>query len=168
MSGGSPAACGAFGNACMVCAPGFLCVSGGCAVDPASRWNVVLEYVEVSSTYYTGEAWDALGGAPDPFVEVYVGSETATPARSGSSTDVFSVTYDGAPTATNARADALQSYLGFEVMDEDVSSNDRVGGCRYTGLVDAVFSGGTQTLDCPRDAATMNSGFTLYWHLERF
>ena len=32
-------------------------------------------------------------------------------------------------------------------------------------LPDASFAGGTQTVSCPVDAATMNSGFTLTFHL---
>lgn len=168
LGGASTAGCGSGGNVCMACAPGFLCAGATCEVDGASRWNLVLEYLEVSSTYYTDEAWDGFGGAPDPFVVVLAGSTPSIIGRSGTATDVFAVSYDGTPVATDVRADLLQAYLTFRAFDEDVTSNDRVGECGLVGLPDAAFAGTTQILDCPRDAVTLESGFTLYWHLERF
>jgi hypothetical protein len=153
----------------MDCGPSFLCSAGACVVDPASSWNVVLEMLEVPTTDYTGAAWDAFGGAPDPFVEVRVGSDTATPSESGSATDTFTVAYDGSPTASDVRADALQTYLSFNVYDYDpTSANDWIGGGRYTGLEESVFTGGTQMLEFGPNPMNMSSGFTLYWHLERF
>ncbi len=151
----------------MVCGPSFVCTSGSCSVDPASRWNVVLESLTVPMDDYTGATWDPLGGLPDPFVEIRVGSDT-TPSTSGVANDTLTTTYDGGPTATNVRADALRAVLDFEVWDQDTSSNNLIGRCQYTDLPEGPFSGGSQTLTCPVDASTMNSGFTLNWHLERF
>lgn len=141
-------------------------------MDAVSRWSVVVDRVEVSSTYYTGEAWDAFGGAPDPFVQVRVGSETAMPRRTAAGGDVFAVSFDGSPLLTDQRADALQTYLRFDVFDEDTAAHDFVGACYYAPgvapLPAAAFAGILQVVDCPRDATSMNSGFTVEWHLEPF
>jgi hypothetical protein len=137
-------------------------------VDPASRWSVVLERLDVNTTDTSGAAWDVLGGAPDPFVEVRVGSATATPQRSGVGTDTFAVTFSGGATASNLRADSISAYLYFEAWDEDTTSNDSIGRCAYRDISEAVFGGATQTLTCGRDVSTVNAGFTLTWHLERF
>jgi hypothetical protein len=128
----------------------------------------VLESLTVATTNTLGEAWDALGGAPDPYVEIRVASESAPPFISGTGSDAFEVTFTGGPTATDLRADALLTHLDFTVMDSDATSNDFMGRCVYAPLPPTTFDGTTQTLDCGFDAATMNSGFTLTWHLERF
>ena len=168
VSGASPSGCGSGGNACMICGPSFICAAGACSVDPASRWKVVLETLRVPTTDYARSAWDPFGGAPDPFVEIRVGSDTATPARSGSGTDTFTVNFSGGATATNVRADTLRTLLRFDVLDYDsTSANDFIGACRAT-VDERVFVGTTQTRMCPVDAATRNSGFTLTWHLTRF
>lgn len=121
----------------------------------------------MSPTYYTGEAWDGLGGAPDPIIRVYVVSDTTTPSVQNGPDDVFTSTYDGTPVMTNVRASDMLTLLEFAVYDEDVTDSDFVGAC--LGLVDDfAFSGSSQTVECPVDAASMNSGFTLRWHVERF
>lgn len=128
---------------------------------------MVLGTLTVESTRYDGQAWDAFGGAPDPFVGVIIGSATATPFYSGAGSDTFTVMFTGGATATNVRADALQAYLGLDVWDEDVSSHDWVGGC-YTTVTQAAFTGAMQTMTCARVPSEMQSGFTLTWRLARF
>jgi hypothetical protein len=153
----------------MVCSPSFLCSGGACAVDPASRWNVVLDSLEVASTEFTGLAWDPLGGAPDPIVQVRVVSDTAIPVVENGPDDVFSITYTAAPRTTNVRASDLLTLLRFDVFDEDSDANDFIGACRVSAsTVTAAFSESSQFLNCPPDESTRNSGFTLGWHLERF
>jgi len=138
-------------------------------VDPASRWNVVLDSLDVASTEYTGLAWDPFGGAPDPIVQVRVGSDTATPVIENGPDDVFSITYTSAPRTTNVRASDLLTLLRFDVFDEDSDTNDFIGACRISAsTVTAAFSESPQFLNCPIEASTRNSGFTLGWHLERF
>lgn len=121
--------------------------------------------VSVQPQTTTGEAWDAFGGAPDPFVTAYVGSDTNAVGRTATANDTFSARYD-AVVGNALRADAIQAYLAFEVSDEDVSSNDRIGGCFITSTADA-FSGASLTADCPRNPATGNAGFSLVWRLQR-
>jgi len=167
LGGNSASACGAAGAACLDCGPGHLCSSGGCVVDPASRWNIVVESVSVNAQTASGEAWDAFGGAPDPVVNVYVGTQTGYVGSTPAAADVFAATFD-ARVATDQRAEAMQTYLAFEVMDEDTSAHDRVGRCAYSGtLSDAPFTGASQTVDCERSPADDQAGFELRWHLER-
>lgn len=174
VTGASPGACGSGGSACMVCSPGFLCSTGTCSVDPASRWSVVLESLTVPATRYDGAGWDTIGGNPDPLVALVIGSSTATPVNSGSASDSYSVTFTGGPTAMDVRADALQAYLGFNVRDDDSpAASESIGYCVFdpasgSPLPAAAFTEATQTLNCGIDAPTMNSGFMLTWHLERF
>lgn len=66
--------------------------------------------LSVSSTTLAGDAWDTFGGAPDPFVQSVIGSETAPRQSSRVADDAFSVTYTTAPLASGARADQLQAY----------------------------------------------------------
>lgn len=122
----------------------------------------------VSTQNTSGGAWDALGGAPDPFIEVRIGSEFATPYLSGAGSDTFTVNFTGGATATGERADAIWSVLDFTAWDEDATTDDAIGRCFYSGLSDAVFSGRTETLICDRNVSSGQAGFTLTWHLERF
>ncbi len=70
--------------------------------------------------------------------------------------------------AANVRADTLMTYLELSVSDEDTASYERIGSCNVTGDVPLAFGGSTITTTCPLDRPTMNSGFTVRWHLERF
>jgi hypothetical protein len=127
----------------------------------------VLETLTVPPRPIGGGDWDAFGGAPDPFVEVRVGSLSSASVRSSVGDNTYTVNFVGGPTVTNVRADSLYTLLRFDVFDLDTSFHDFVGACSYTMLEEA-FTGGSQTLSCPVNAATDNSGFTLRWHLERF
>lgn len=127
----------------------------------------MLDSLTVSSTNYAGAAWDIGGGAPDPVVDIRVASDTATPTRVNGPDDVFSITYVSSNAATNIRASDLQAELRFDALDEDVTDYEFIGACRFT-VGDATFTGSQQTVACPVDASTMNSGFTLRFHLEQF
>lgn len=168
LSGTSASACNTNGNGCVDCGPDGACVAGVCMFDPASRWNIVLETVSVSTTNTLGEAWDAFGGAPDPFVEVRVGAGETLVGTSGAGSDVFAVSFTGGATATDQRADALGQGLRFDVHDLDTTVHDFVGACVRTGIGRTDLLGGTQTMDCPRAVSSGNAGFTLTWHFERF
>jgi len=152
----------------MICSPSFLCAAGACVVDPASRWNVVVDSVTAPTTDYNRAAWDPGGGAPDLYVEVRVGSATATPTRTAEGLDTFTTRFTGA-SAMNLRADDLQTLLRFDALDADFDAPDFIGACSYTSLEQSVFmDSSVRVLTCSSDAATRNSGFTAEWHLERF
>lgn len=168
LGGNSSAACGVGGLECVDCGPDGICVDGGCALDPASRWNVVLDDLSVAATRYDGAPWDTIGGNPDPYVTVRVGSTSATPVASGVANNAYNVTYDGGATVQGARADALLAYLRFDVFDDDSPASAELIGACFVNLGGGEFSGGLQTADCPVDASSGNSGYLLHWHLERY
>lgn len=171
-SGSTALLCGTGGAACTACRAREVCTGGACVVDPASFWAVVLDTIRLDTTDYTGAAWDSFGGAPDPLVYVRVGSATAPQGSVDGPDDVFIITYTTANRIGFLRADALLTYLRFEIYDEDVASNDGV--CTYTysaassPLQSSAFTGTTQTSTCTRDPARMISGMTLTWHLVPF
>lgn len=166
LGGASAAACGLSGVACVDCGPGWVCSGGGCAVDPASRWAVIVVDATIPERTVAGETWDAFGGAPDTFVEVRIGSATATPASSSDQDDTLMPVWNETVVAS-ARADELKRLLRFDLTDRDATTHDFIGACFYEGLDDAMFSGANVTLTCPRDVATNNAGFTLRWRLAR-
>ncbi len=57
-------------NKCGSCASFETCNSATntCSINPNSTWFLAVESAKIASTKTTGEAWDSLGGAPDPFV----------------------------------------------------------------------------------------------------
>lgn len=116
--------------------------------------------------HHSGAAWDAFGGAPDPIVEVYVGSETNRVAVFNGPDDTFRITFTNARVG-GLRASDLRNLLLFMVYDEDVSDYEYIGGCFYRGLDDTVWAGEPQVLICGRESASNNSGFVLRWRLER-
>jgi hypothetical protein len=148
-------------------------VSSACVIDPASRWNVVLEDLSVPALGCAGIGWDSTFSATpneaDPAVSISVGSDA--PVMSGSGTDTSYVTWDGTATVTNVRADALQAYLSFRVDDVDVSSNDVIGDCFVpSAQVTAAFDSASQTSNCPANctSASVAGWGPLHWHLERY
>ena len=168
LAGSATNACGGGGGICLDCGSGTLCEGSACAVDPASRWNILVDSYELSSSV-TGSAWDAFGGAPDPVLRVYSPTESTLVGTVNGPDDVFSSSFASPrPAGMNLRADALLGYLEFRMLDEDVSDFEFVGACLLNGMVPEAFGGRIVTSVCPRDASTLNSGFEVRWHLERF
>lgn len=165
LGGTATDACGAGGGLCIDCGAGRTCSAAACAIDPASRWDIVVISATLPTIEYTGEAWDGLGGAPDPFVVAQVGSDTATPTRTSTVNDVFTATYNEV-IATGVRADALQAFLAFYVYDEDATANDLVGACRWE-IRETDFDGGEIAMTCEPNPAAMMSGFSLRFWLRR-
>lgn len=113
--------CGAdgCGGVCGVCGRGFRCGdSGGCEVDPASRWVITAISGTVATAGAAG-AWDPFGGAPDPQVCITLnGQRACTPYAS----DTFSPTWNFAFSA--ATAEALQAGIMTSYLDYDTGSAD--------------------------------------------
>lgn len=164
LGGNSASACGAAGRACLDCGPGHLCRSGACVIDSASRWDLIVESATVHAQTASGEAWDAFGGAPDPFINIYVGGETMLAGRTPTADDTFEATFD--TRIPNQRADALRAFLSFQAIDEDATSDDIIGHC-FVELGDLEFDGATRRMECPRAPSENQAGFTLRWRLER-
>lgn len=77
---------------------------------------------KVATKSPAGEAWDALGRAPDPFVCLTIGtSRTCTSTVKDSFQPVWNEQF---PAAT---ATALRSGVIVVISDEDIASNDPIG-----------------------------------------
>ena len=164
-SGDVDTACGTGGGVCLDCGSHGVCSMGMCYVAPASMWTVVVDSVTLTTTDYTGAPWDPTSG-PDPLVWVRVGSATATPTPVNGPDDTLSITYTAGNRIPAARADAIYTFLRFEIYDEDLTANDGV--CNYTYDMGAGFdfSSTENTAVCTQDAARMISAMTLTWHIE--
>ena len=151
-----------------MCSGDFACdyILQSCTLGYGTTWGISIDDVTVSPTNYLGSAWDAFGGAPDPKVCVWVASDT-TSHCTGSATDVFTTTFLPGVTTTAAPAD-IAATLGFAVYDVDVSSDDRVGSCHTTFDSSNPLPTTPLTMTCPVEAATMNSGFTVHYHLSPY
>src|SRR5262245_31995324 len=65
------------GNCLAGCQRGFKCSVGACTLDPSGLWTLTVTSGKVATKSPAGEAWDALGGAPDPFVCLTIGTSRA-------------------------------------------------------------------------------------------
>jgi hypothetical protein len=169
--GACPSDCGACPTCFPSCAPGFNCEGTTCVLDPASRWTLVIDGGTTAPLPCGGSpGWDStFSSTPcegDPIVYVWVGDSTATPTRTASTVDTCSIR--PGTVAVDVRADELQAYLYFRVEDEDVTSNDSLGGC-FVPVPASAFEGFTQTITCPANCTTAtDAGWgPIQWHLER-
>lgn len=161
-SGFNACACGS-GGCAPACGRGYTCSGSTCIVDSAALWDVDLIHLHVPSADYAGATFDTFGGLPDPLVCVTAGSASATADCTAEMDNVLDVDYAARGT-TGGTAAQLRAYLKFQVDDYDAgSTNDFIGACTVT-ITEASFSG-VQTVNCPADAATTNSGFTLTYQL---
>lgn len=101
-----------------------------------------------------GEDWDYPGGLPDPFVTIYVGSSSSAVGATTANANTLSPVWN--EYVPDLRADELGAYLGFEVWDEDLSSNDVIGTCAFG--VDVEF----ETPELPYTASCGAATITYY------
>jgi hypothetical protein len=89
-----------------------------------------------------GEAWDAFGGAPDPFVVVYLNGSVVL--QTAEAADTFSASYsESADVVIPAGA-----RVEVEVWDSDISDDDWILGCAADPLTaDFLRGGGFQCSD---------------------
>ncbi len=125
--GSTAAACGKNAATCSACGSGQICkVNQTCGVDPESEWVVQPVSATIRSTGSDGSAWDALGGAPDPYCTLYCPA-TATSATSSTAyqDDVFMVTWSTGGCTMKAK-DLMSIGFKLGVYDDDVSDDDVV------------------------------------------
>ena len=126
-------------NKCGSCASYEMCNSATntCSINPNSTWFLAVENAKIASTKTTGEAWDAFGGAPDPFVMIDLRKTTTKQ-------DTFSPTWGEG--ATYTAATLTGTGVSLSVYDEDVSANDSIGGPSTVRLTEADFRRGLITI----------------------
>lgn len=89
-------------------------------------WLVQPVSATIRSTDSNSEAWDALGGAPDPYCDLYCPSTSTTitsytPFRD----DVFMVTWSSGGCTMKAK-DLMSVGFKIGVYDDDASSDDTI------------------------------------------
>lgn len=138
------------GGSCGTCAKGFTCDGARlCSLDSAAVWEIrFIDGAVDSEKKPDGTSWDALGGAPDPFVCVTLSGDTK-PRCSTAPSDTFKPVWNysaGSVTAGVAK-------LGFDVGlydDDSPASPDVIGTSGHidvllsnfkTGVVDITWKG---------------------------
>ena len=160
LGGDASTACGSLGNACIDCGTNRLCSNGDCAVDPISRWDVLVRKGTVNQYNASFEAWDSFGGLPDAMAEVTVGF---SPDVESGSTSVYqdSLTpWWNEVVLSDVKADSIKDRMKLEVFDADVSFNDSMGSCTFYPT-DEVFDGLAHEYDCARDTGAEKAGFKV-------
>jgi len=95
------------------------------------RYRLTTFSVKVAETKSNGNAWDAVGGRPDPFITVLV---DGTPADTCLLKDVFT----GQCTSEKVITLTENSSLQVQVFDKDLSENDLIG----TASLDNIMTAG--------------------------
>lgn len=128
---GTPAVCGP-------CRDFEVCTAAGrCAVDRDRTWVLGVADAIISSKKPSGEAWDAFGGAPDPFVTIG-GGRTATVQ------DSFRPVWNVGERFLAAQL--LDQGVTVQVWDEDVAENDAITQPTLLRLGEADFAAGRRTI----------------------
>jgi len=131
------------GNCALGCNPGFKCSAGACALDPSGMWVMTVTSGKVSPQSPAGDAWDAFGGAPDPFVCLTIGTSRSC---TRTAQDTFQPSWNERfPAAT---ATAYLSGVTVSMVDEDLSSNDPICGPNVVPVKEGNFLLGQWTPVC--------------------
>ncbi len=132
------------------CKRGFKCSLASCVLDPYSLWIPTVTSGKVASKKASGDAWDTLGGAPDPYVCLTIGSR-----RSCTTTvkDSFQPYWNEAfPAAT---ALTLMDGVTVSIVDEDLANNDGICGPNVVPVTQPSFQTGQWSLSCDEGSFTV-------------
>ena len=126
-------------NQCGSCTAYELCNSATntCGINPSSTWFLAMDRAQIVSTKSTGDAWDAFGGAPDPFM-ILDTRQTTTKQ------DTFTPSWQEGSTYTAATLTG--SGVSVTVYDDDAASNDLIGGPSTVRFTEADLRRGSLTL----------------------
>ena len=146
--GGNGGGGGGGGSGCVSCNPWQTCVGSTCVLSGSSQWDLIADVGVVSQKNSLGNAWDALGGLPDPkFCVTYNGARACTPARQDTLTPVW-----GTKLLSRVGAGGLMGGFAVEYIDEDLSSDDPICGGNVT-IDAAAFSAGVVNFHCSNTAS---------------
>lgn len=127
----------------VVCQDWETCNYGYCNFRTTSQWDVVAARGVVADQDSNGDAWDALGGAPDPYVCMTVnGDQECTFAAQDTfhpvwNTELFS----------RAGAGSLMGGIDIDYYDDDLSDPDPICGGTIT-VTKQDFEDGSITVQC--------------------
>jgi len=145
-------ACGTGGEACVDCGVGRSCQNAACVLDRTSLWDVYISFAVVPETKKTGEAWDPLNGAPDPFLKVFTSEGASVHSGQTSVLADSTVPFWAETPIKRVKASELLANTSIEVWDSDVDFDDFIGGCKLP-LTPAIFDGSLQDFTCPATAS---------------
>lgn len=135
-------ACG-FEETCDVCSDGYTCDSIDCVVNPNVQWSVTLLDGDIAPLNPDGDAWDAFGGAPDPYLEVVELDFT-----SANVANTLSPAWNETISTAELTTDLWQD-LTFIMRDSDSIVDDLIGECTVQ-LPDEAF-GALHEVECEVD-----------------
>jgi hypothetical protein len=162
-TGTAASACGTGGEACVDCGVGRTCTAAACQLDRTSLWDVYISFAVVPEKSHSNLPWDALGGAPDPFLNVFTSEGTSTHSGSTTSVTDSTVPFWAETPVKGVKASELLANTSVEIWDYDVlDPNDYIGGCALP-LTPAVFDGSLQNYVCPATASTVS--VTVYYRI---
>lgn len=155
--GNTAAACGKGAAACATCGTNQVCkAEQTCGVDPESTWTLQPTAASISTTIPGGGGtWDTMGGAPDPFVELWCPTSAAASTRTPTVQDTFNPTWSSGGCSAKAR-ELLQSGFGVQVWDEDATTNDAITSKGTISVSEAALTEGRMILSTP-DGGTLPS-----------
>lgn len=105
-------------------------------------WKVQPVSATIRSTDGSGVAWDALGGAPDPYCDLYCpGTATTITSSTGIPQDTFSPTWTTGGCILKA-SDLIAKGFGIGVYDEDVSADDTIAPAGVISVTEAQLAAG--------------------------
>lgn len=124
------------------CGGETICIVDACQPAFGRTYRLSIPQLTVAAQNADGEAWDAFGGAPDPFAIVYLNGSAVL--QTAEAADIFSTSFsESADIVIPAGAQVV-----VEVWDSDVSDNDWVTGCAADPLTaDFLRGGGFQCSD---------------------
>jgi hypothetical protein len=138
------------------------CVSGTCAVDPASLWKVRCVRATIAPTKPTGDGWDVgIGGAtaPDPLCTFWLGNSSA--AQTSVLSNTFAPEWNESITpGSRFSGSLLSSQLNpwsIRVTDDDQPGEDPI--CSVSPVLDAAaFATGSATFAAVASCQSLEIG----------
>jgi hypothetical protein len=133
---------GSDGAACATtCQPWQQCMSGRCALDPASHWDLVAVSASIAPLRPDGMSWDPPNGLPDPYVAC--GLQGQGQGRTQTVTDSLAPQWNMVICPDLTAAQLMSADLQLLVVDDDSPSADFIGG--LSGLREDWFGAGPTT-----------------------
>lgn len=120
------------------CDASSICIYGDCLAAYGRRYQFTIRSANVSQYDPAGDAWDFPGGMPDPFVCVYLNDSAAAEHCTAAMPDTFTATFNSSFQANIYAADKWT----FVAYDEDVASDDDIGGVYYDPISVSVIKAG--------------------------
>lgn len=142
------------GSNCPSCRKWEKCSHSKCVFNIASRWNLILSSAVVSQKKSNGDAWDTLGGLPDPVACVTInGQRKCSSVKQDTLTpywnEILHIAVGGG---------SLGGGFSIELTDSDWSAHDQICSGNVT-VGEADFNLGGVKYDC--SLATIRFGLSF-------